>query len=130
MVGNVASPYDILALCCEKMAELRMEWKVVDEAYKLKVKSCTDHLKAGVNMEEFMKHYFLKFTLQVQRVSEMLNLIDIEALKRTYSRFTFDQRKTYDLHRLLLQLICQVEPGSLLSLPPFSLIIIKFIVIL
>lgn len=44
MVGNVASPYDILALCCEKMAELRMEWKVVDEAYKLKVKSCTDQL--------------------------------------------------------------------------------------
>ena len=68
MVGNVASPYDILALCCEKMAELRMEWKVVDEAYKLKVKSCTEGLQPGVNMEEFMKHYFLKFTLQVQRV--------------------------------------------------------------
>lgn len=68
MVSSHHSPYEILALCCENMAQLSLEWKVVSKEYKLKVRSCTDQLQPDANIDEFMKHYFLKFTLQVQRV--------------------------------------------------------------
>ncbi len=125
VVGTMNSPYEILAICCEKMAELNMEWKVVGKDYKLKVRSCTDQLQPGANIDEFMKHYFLKFTLQVQRVG-LLTHLDLQALKLTRCGRPSHQRPADDLHRLLLPVLRKIK-SSALRLPDPSILIILFI---